>query len=227
VASRARERWYLARALDARGGDGRSRGGGGSGRALLAACILPLAALAGCGAGHSQEKTEPSGDFRTEIVKATFPGKQKIAQRAQMVIAVRNASARVMPNVSVTVKSFDQRSKQPDVADPTRPRFVINTIPQGSETENRETYSGGPLKPGGIKTFTWNVTAVQPGPFRISYIVSAGLFGRARAVDSAGNIPKGVFNGDVNGRAPVTRVNFDNGRTVEPAPESSRSSSGR
>jgi hypothetical protein len=59
------------------------------------------------------------------------------------------------------------------------------------------------------------VTAVHSGPYRIHWEVSAGLYGKARAVDSAGNVPNGTFSGKISNAAPHSKVNFKNGRTVE------------
>jgi len=39
------------------------------------------------------------------------------------------------------------------------------------------TWACGHLKPGAIRTFKWGVTAVQAGPYKLSYRVAAGLDG--------------------------------------------------
>jgi hypothetical protein len=170
--------------------------------------------VASCGA-QSQDAHEPSGKFKVSIVKASFPGKQKLAKRSTMVIAVKNVDTRTVPDITVTVNSFDRRENNTELADPTRPVFIIDTGPQGGGSANQATSALGPLAPGQTKTFKWNVTAVQAGPYKIGYEVSAGLYGKARAVDSTGNIPRGEFAGTISNAAPNSRVNFNNGRTVE------------
>jgi hypothetical protein len=182
----------------------------------LALALIPAATLglSACG-GESQDAHEPSGNFKVEIVKATFPGDQKLAKRSTMVIAVKNVDKRTLPDVSVTVKSFNRRSTAANLADPNRPVFVVNKGPSGSETANEPTAALGPLAPGRTAVFKWNVTAVQAGTYRIHYEVSAGLFGKARAIDSRGQRPTGEFSGKISKAPPNSRVNFNNGRTVQ------------
>jgi hypothetical protein len=75
-----------------------------------------------------------------------------------------------------------------------------------------DTSALGPLSPGQTKEFVWNVTAVRPGDFKIDWSVSAGLDGKARAVQ-AGKTPAGAFSGNVSGKAPDAVV-ADDGKTV-------------
>lgn len=205
--------WYVAIAVDARGAQGVRGRRVAAGIALLSAAVLGISA---CG-GQSQDANEPSGKFKVEIVKATFPGKQKLAKRSTMVIEVKNVDSRALPNPSVTVNSFNRTSTAANLADASRPVFVVNAGPTGGVTANEATSAfGRPLPPGAIATFKWDVTAVQAGHYRIAYRVSAGLFGKARAVDSQGNVdPGGVFSGTISNAAPHTTVNFSNGKTVQ------------
>jgi hypothetical protein len=180
------------------------------GAAALAVALL----VSACG-GKRQDASEPKGKFKVEIVKATFPGKQKLAKRSTMEIQVKNVDSRTIPDISVTVNSFNRRDNNPQLADATRPVFIVNTGPSGGGTANGNTSALGPLAPGRTKTFRWSVTAVHAGPYKISYEISAGLYGKARAVDSAGNSPRGQFSGTISNAAPNSRVNFANGQTVE------------
>jgi hypothetical protein len=188
-----------------------------SGRFGLCAALLSVLvlAVAACG-GQSQDAHEPSGNFKVQVLRASFPGKQKLAKRSTMVIVVKNVDNQSLPDVSVTVDSFNHRSNAPDLADATRPVFVVNRGPLGGDTANQATSAfGHPLKPGHTATFRWNVTAVHAGPYKIGWEISAGLFGKARAVDSQGNVPKGEFAGTISRAAPHSTVNFKNGRTVQ------------
>jgi hypothetical protein len=193
-------------------------------------------ALASCGGGERQDENEDEGDYKVQVVKASFPSKQELAKRSNLTITVRNAEAsRTVPNVAVTVKGFDTRVEGSDAADPSRPVFVINgrpktignypdskeAAPSGGETAYNGTWALGPLEPGAQKTFKWNVTAVKAGPYQVSYEVAAGLDGKARAVGANGRRPVGLFSGTVNDEPADTRVAED-GRTVVETEKPSR-----
>lgn len=238
-------RWYLAapvgrlaahRALDA--------------RALVPLCAGAVA-LSGCGAPAKQDAKEPRGRFPVEVVSASFPSQQRLATTANMVIVVRNPGSQTIPNVSVTVKcpgtseggsggsasgiggaggGFAYRSTQPGVADPARPRFVVNTIPTRTarnydrgrldpleRTSNFvDTFPLGPLRAGRTVTFRWNVTAVKTGSFKICYRVNAGLYGKAVAVPSSSGEPiAGQFSGEVAARPPQAHIGPDGHTVVE------------
>src|SRR5947209_3746027 len=105
--------------------------------------------VAGCGGGgQRQDANEPSGNFKVQVVQAKFPGKQSLAKRSTMVVTVKNVDNRTIPNVAVTVKSFDQRSTDPTLADPRRPQFIVNNGPAGGDTAYVGTSALGPLRPG-------------------------------------------------------------------------------
>jgi hypothetical protein len=126
------------------------------------------------------------------------------------------------------VRGFDTRLGDSNQADPSRPVFVINGQPEeiggfpeakeqapaGGETVYTGTWALGRLAPGRRRTFEWNVTPVRAGPFRISYEVAAGLHGKARAVGEDGRRVTGRLVGRVGDRAPDTRVDSDDGKTV-------------
>jgi hypothetical protein len=122
-----------------------------------------------------------------------------------------------LPNPSVTIDSFNRNSTQSNLADASRPVFVVNRGPYGGDTANQATSAfGRELQPGDVARFKWNVTAVQAGPYKIKWTVSAGLFGKAIAVDRLGREnPSGVFIGRISNAAPHSTVNFKNGKTVE------------
>jgi hypothetical protein len=130
-----------------------------------------------------------------------------------MTITVKNVDTKTIPNVAVTVKSFDQRKDDPTLSDPTRPQFVVNTGPRGGDTAYVGTSALGPLKPGETKTFKWDVTAVVAGKYSLRYAVAAGLDGKAKAVLAGGGAPAGSFTGSVSSKAPEAHV-ADDGSTV-------------
>jgi hypothetical protein len=208
-------RWYVRRALEAR-------------RNLCALGLAGVVALAGCGGGERQDEDEPEGDFSVEVVRASFPVDQKLAKSSNLLLTVRNAGDRTIPNIAVTVDGFNVRRADPELADPERPQFVINGVPRqiggfpeakeasplGCDTAYVNTWACGPLAAGGEKTFRWSVTAVQAGDFEIDWRVAAGLDGKAKAVGAGGGeAPSGSFTGSVSDEAPEVRV-ADDGKTV-------------
>jgi hypothetical protein len=197
-------------------------------RLHLAFAGLCTITLASCGGGERQDANEPAGKFEVSVVSAEFPEEQKLAKRSELEIVVRNDELkRAVPNIAVTVKGFDERRASPGLADANRPVFVINGVPkqigtfpeskqaapEGGETAYLGTWALGPLEPGEKKTFRWNVTAVRPGPYKITYEVAAGLDGKARAVGTGGKTPHGRFAGTISDEPPDTRVGED-GKTV-------------
>lgn len=203
-ASSGRLRWYLPGAV--------------SGRNVHRAVPIALACAgliaSGCGSsGERQDKNEPEGNFKVEVVEAKFPDKQSLAKRSEMVIVVKNVDQKTIPNAAVTVHSFDQRSNDPNLADPSRPLFVVNRGPRGGDTAYVGTWALGPLKPGEVKSFRWDVTAVKAGPYKLTYKVNAGLAGKAKAVLASGEKPTGEFVGEISNKAPNAKV-ADDGKTV-------------
>ena len=220
--------------------------------ALLCAAAL---VAAGCGGGSRQDEDEPKGEFPVDVVSATFPQEQKLAKDSKMQIVVRNTGTKKIPVISVTVECPGQKRKQsddrsagsggspsgagsqgggfnyrttfPGVADPSRPQFVVNTIPTRKPREYDRgrldplerssayvsTFPLGELAPNRQATFTWDVTAVKAGPYKICWRVNAGLDGKAKAVPSAGGTVTGQFTGTVSDEAPDSRI-ADDGHTV-------------
>src|SRR5207248_7900642 len=115
-----------------------------------------------------------------------------------MEIDVRNSGRKTVPNVSVTVRcpaqgpgeaggggGFYYNTSQKGVADPQRPQFVVDKIPtltsrpksvSGLELAPLErsssfvdTYPLGPLAAGRSVKFTWDVTAVHAGPYKLCW----------------------------------------------------------
>jgi hypothetical protein len=187
-----------------------------------------LIVLAGCGGDERQDADAPAGEFAVEVMGASFPERQRLAQRSELEIRVRNPGDRTIPDVAVTVDGFDYRAEGSEIADPDRPRFAVNGVPveiggypdskdatpRGCTTAYVSTWACGPLRPGDARTFRWSVTAVRAGPFRIDWRVAAGLYGKARAVGvDGGPAPSGSFAGSISDEPPQTRVAED-GKTV-------------
>lgn len=185
---------------------------------------------AGCGESRHQDAGEPRGSFTVQITRASFPARQAVARRTQLVLDVRNAGARTLPNVTVAVTSFYYASAYPNVASSRRPIWVVNqgpgriadppveTVqvdPPGSgTTANYGVWALGPVAPGAKRSFVWRVSPVKPGVHRVSYRVYAGLNGRAQAQLAGGASPAGSFTVDVAGRPPLTHVNPVTGKVA-------------
>jgi len=218
------------------------------------ACATSLVA-AGCGGGTRQDEDEPDGNFPVEVVSTEFPEEQKLAKDSKMQIVVRNAGDEEIPVISVTVEcpgqepededdrsagsggspsgsgsqggGFNYRSTFPGVADPSRPQFVVNTIPTRTprnydrgrldplerSSSYVSTFPLGKLAPNREATFTWDVTAVRSGPYKICWKVNAGLDGKAKAKPFQGTPIAGEFSGTVSDEAPDARI-ADDGRTI-------------
>lgn len=198
-------------------------------RSAPLACALALALLAGCGGGDErQDANEPEGTYKVEVTESEFPAEQKLAKASKLEIEVRNADTKTIPNVAVTVNGFDRRKDDPSLADPERPVFALNgepetigglpesraAAPKGGDTSYVNTWALGALKPGETKKFEWRVTAVDAGPYRLTYTVSAGLDGKAKAVLASGQPPRGVFVGTITDEPPDARVDPEDGETI-------------
>lgn len=178
---------------------------------LLAPAVVGTAALvvAGCGGTETQDANEPAGTYSVDVVEASFPSSQRLAQRSQMRIVVRNAGPQAVPNVAVTVEpptapgrprpdAFAAASDDERLADASRPIWIVDAGPAGGFTAYTNTWALGRLAPGASKTFTWRVTAVKPGNHVLRWTVSAGLDGKAKAQLPGGGRPTGEFQIDIS-----------------------------
>ena len=194
-------------------------------------------ALASCGSSANQASREPLGHFQVTVARASFPATQKLAQYTHLVIMVRNTGHRVIPNLAVTIcnttctdpaprghgtsaAAFAQSIAQPDVANPSRPIWIVDRPPgpclyscqnggQGSYvTAYSNTWAlGHRLRPGAVARFDWGVTAVSAGRHIVAWQVAAGLNGRAKAVQPDGTQPHGSFAVYVSQRPLQSYVN--------------------
>lgn len=185
-----------------------------------AACVAGALAAVGCGDDGSerQDADEPSGAYRLEVVRATFPARQSIAARESLRITVRNAGRRTAPAVAVTVgteakqpggapTAFGQAVEDPRLADATRPVWILDEGPSGGGTAGGSTWALGALAPGRTRTFEWALTPVQPGRYTVAYEIAPGLGGRARL--AAGSKGSGSFRVRIGDAPPDSRVGED------------------
>jgi hypothetical protein len=164
----------------------------------------------GCGGGERQDADEPSGTFKVEV-NASFPTKQRLARQEQMVVEVRNTDSKAIPNVAVTIDpGFSARSNRADLADPNRPVWIVDDGPLGGGTAYTNTWALGDLPAGESKKFVWKVTPVRSGSYEVSYQVSAGLDGKAKADGDT----RGSFDVNVSNKPSQARVDPDTGAVI-------------
>jgi hypothetical protein len=182
-------------------------------RAVLVCAVL----AAGCG-GARQGADEPSGEFRVEVVSASFPRAQRIAEPVQLKVRVRNADSETLRNVAVTIETkatgenapaaFGQRSSATGLSDSLRPVWVLSEGPKGGDTAYDNTWLAGTLGPGETRELTWKLVASRAGAYTVDYRVAAGLTGRAKAV---GDDTSGSFRVTIDDEPVPARVGEDGG----------------
>ena len=196
----------------------------GSRRVLLVTGVAALAAslVAGCGGGKRQDADEPSGTFKVDVVRASFPTHQRLADTAVMRVIVRNAGNETIPNIAVSVTDdakggpgFSTRTEQAGQADPSRARWIVDRGPAGGDTAYVSTWALGPLAAGKTRVFTWRVTATVAGSHTLRYRVAAGLNGKARAESAGGGDPSGTFKVNVSNRPRQATVDPNTGAVVD------------
>jgi hypothetical protein len=171
----------------------------------LALLALVASAAAGCGANR-RDANERSGTWKVDVLSATFPGNQRLAQEATLKITVKNLDTRAIPDLAVTVDGFNMREENRDFADPTRPIWVLESPPQSSTTAYTNTWTVGRVPPGQKRTLVWRVNAVRAGTYPIRYRVSAGLNGKAKAALPDGSPPAGSFTVHVSARPRAVHI---------------------
>jgi hypothetical protein len=185
-----------------------------------AACALLLAA---CGGGSRQDASEPSGTYTVKVLRASFPAKQSIAKQTRMTLRVRNTGSRTVPNLAVTIDSFDYTSHYPELAADKRPVWAIErgagaiasppvesdevSPVGGGQTAYVNTWAFGALAPGATRTVAWNVVPVKSGAWTVHYAIAAGLSGKAKARLQGGGLAQGQFAVDISPTPALTHVN--------------------
>jgi len=191
---------------------------------LTGACT---ALASGCGSGSNLAAGEPEKTYTVQIAHASFPAEQSIVHPAKMIVSVRNTSSAAMPNVSVSVDSFEYTSHYPGLADDKRPIWVLETgpgavakpgveseqvsPPGGGQTAYVNTWALGPLAPGATRTFVWHLMPVKAGSYTVHYTVAAGLAGHSRALLADGSTPRGQFKVKITQPPPPTHINPNTG----------------
>lgn len=178
--------------------------------------VIVFAVLAaGCGGGERQGANEPRGEFKVEVVAASFPARQHIAEGVQLKLRVRNGDDQTLRNVAVTVETeavggnaptaFGQRTSGGGLSDSGRPVWILDGGPKGGDLAYVNTWSAGALRAGEERELTWDLVASKAGTYTIGYRVSPGLTGRARAAGRS----SGSFNVTIDDEPVPARVGED------------------
>jgi hypothetical protein len=197
--------------------------------ALLAALVLSACG----GGGKRQDADETEGRYPVKITNVSFPNRQRLAQRSELRIGVKNVGQQEIPNLAITLftdpnaeRPFSIRADVPNAANPNRAVWVLeNGYPKlagteataGASTANLDTFQFGPLQPGASKDIVWLLSPVRPGTYTLTYAVAAGLNGKAVAVNEDGSKPGGKFLVKIAGTPPDAGVN-DKGEVVIKGP---------
>jgi hypothetical protein len=171
---------------------------------------------------------ERAGTYAMKIVHASFPTTQSISSPTSFELEVQNSGTRTVPNVAVTVNSFNYASNYPELAANKRPVWVIErgpgaiasppvntqevSMPGGGQTAYVNTWALGALAPGKTRTFVWHVVPVKAGAHTVHYSVAAGLAGKAKARLASGAPVEGQFAVDIAPAPALTHVNPATGR---------------
>ena len=202
---------------------------------LGALAIAPL--IAGCGGASrpaAARRSDSPAHYPVALARVSFPAHQRLAQRSRLVIAVRNAGQRAIPDVSVTivnpsygtsVQPFATYLQMTGVESHSRPVWVVDqapgpcrfsshaTGPGGAVTPEPNTWALGRLPAGATATFSWTLSAVMAGEYRVHYAVTADLGYRPSAVLTSGAPAAGTL--DVRIRAtPQHETVSDSGAIV-------------
>ncbi len=201
-------------------------------------------AIAACGGSSSPHRTAEAtrGSFPVAVTTARFPGSQRLAEPTRLVIAVRNAGHRAVPDVAVTIcngscaadaprgegtdaAAFGADVQGTDLANSSRPLWIVNRQPGpcgyscrnggagAGVSANSNTWALGRLAPGRTARFQWRLTAVAAGRHVVAWQVAGDLTGGARAVLPGGGTPHGTFTVRVRTAPAASRVT-SSGRVV-------------
>ena len=161
---------------------------------VLAGTLIALTlAVGACGGGDPQDENEAEGTYKVDVLSASFPGRQRLAEETTLRITVQNKDDQTIPNLGVTVDGFYQRREDAGLADPSRPIWIVNEAPFNSTSALTNTWTTGPLRAGAKRTLEWKVSALRAGTYNPRYRVNAGLDGKAKAESFDGRPATGSF----------------------------------
>jgi hypothetical protein len=179
-----------------------------------AAAVATTLVLAGCGGAERRDADAPDGTYTVAVQRAAFPQHQHLAQRAALVLAVRNTGDRAIPDLVVTVRGFTDRSGGARNADPGRDLWIVDSGPAQAGTALEDTWAAGRLEPGRSATLRWELTPVVAGRHALRYEIAPGLAGAGRAQLAGGDVPRGTLSARVTDAPAKARVDPRTGAVV-------------
>lgn len=205
--------------------------------ATLGASSALLFGLAGCGGDERQDANALEGDFSVRIADAELAPVQQLGKTTKMGLAVENTGDAEIPNLAVTVKvlgkegesardAFAYRDPQRNLNRHDRPIWILTpgypTLKSdptlgSAGTASARTFAFGALPAGETADIIWKLTPVKSGNFRLSYEVSADLFGAGTVTEDAGGAASGKLLARIRQAPQELRVN-GRGRVVEVRP---------
>jgi hypothetical protein len=173
---------------------------------LYLVLLLLAVSLAACGSKEKQDANEKAGTWKVQVVSASFPGKQTIADTTNLQLKIKNVDTSTIPDLAVTVDGFDRLEQDKQFAESRRPIWVIESPPNNSTTAFTNTWTVGPVPAGQTRTLKWKVTAVRAGTYTLHWRVAGGLDGKAK-VEEAGEPATGEFVVRVSDKARPVDLN--------------------
>jgi hypothetical protein len=190
-------------------------------RGTTAAAAAVALALGGCGESD-EPQAEQSITYSVAIPARSFPARQRLAQRVQLRLDVRNEGNRTIPNVAATiatgtdgaaVEAFGAPIEGKGLSSHSRPVWIVDEGPGSGDTAYTNTWALGAIEPDETRSFTWSVVPVRAGRYTLRWNLTGSTTGRSplRLVD--GGAARGSFEVRVSGKPPQVRVTPD-GRIV-------------
>lgn len=170
--------------------------------------------LAACGGEERRDAGLTERSYSLAVQRVSFLARQRLAQRNALVIAVRNTGEEAIPNLTVTVRGFTDRSGGPRNADRGRDLWIVDRAPVRATTAFADTWASGRLEPGRTVTMRWEVTPVVAGIHELRYEIAPATAGSGRVVLADGDEPRGALTVRVTDRPARSRVDPRTGEVV-------------
>jgi hypothetical protein len=169
---------------------------------------------AGCGGGERRDAGAGSGAYSVDIVRAQFPARQHLADKATFVMTVRNSGDRAIPNLAVTLHGFSERTGDAAQADARNLVWLIDEDPPGAVTAIEDTWAAGALAAGASRTLRWHVTPVLAGTHKVDYAVAADLAGGSQTGVAGGGRARGSLTVRIDDKPAQARVDPRTGEVI-------------
>jgi hypothetical protein len=185
-------------------------------RGRIAVALLCALFAVACG-DERQDADAPSGRFDLDVVDASFPAEQQIAEPTTLRLEIENTGDRAVPDLAVIVETdsaqkgqapvaFGQSSDDPTLAARARPVWILNDGPSGGTSAYTNTWAVGPLGEGQTRTVEWKLTAVKAGRYTVAWRLAPSLEGDVSLGDGR---TEGSFDVTISDEPVPARVGAD------------------